>query len=61
MKLEAQIVSARDWLGKVKESQDGPIVLKELERLVRSGKQLPVKFGEPYEQSFKRLNMALDL
>ena len=36
-------------------------LLRELERLVRSGKSLPVKFGEPYDTASKRLTMSLDL
>jgi len=61
LKLDQQVVSARDWLAKVERSQGAEISLKDLDKLVRSGKQLPVKFGEPFEGLCERLNKALDL
>ena len=61
LKLDTQVSNAHEWLAKVKESQDGDITLKDLERLVKAGKSLPVKFGEPYDIICKRLSLALDL
>ena len=61
VRLDAQVANAHEWLAKVKESQDVDYPLRELERLVRSGKSLPVKFGEPYDTASKRLAMSLDL
>ena len=42
IKLEAQLANAYDWLDKVKESNDHEIALRDLERLLKSGKSLPV-------------------
>ena len=61
LKLDAQVANAHDWLAEVKESQSGEFPLRALEKLVRSGKSLPVNFGEPYDEACERLAMSVDL
>ena len=61
VRLQMQVQNAKEWLSRVEESHGVDISLKDLEKLVKAGKQVPVNFGEPYERVSDRMKQALGL
>ena len=61
IKLDAQVANAYEWADRVEQSMDSEIALRDLEKLVNSGKQLPVNFGKKYEALCKRYQDAKGL
>ena len=60
-KLHAQVINAKEWLARVEESHREEIPLRELERLVKAGKGIPVNFGSEFERISNRVDDATKL
>lgn len=60
-RLQGQLQNSYEWLVKVAEAEDVESTLKDLEKLLKCGKSLPVNFGEPFFKLSLRLKQAQDL
>ena len=61
VRLQTQVQNAKEWLTRVEESHKEEIPLRDLEKLVKAGRQIPVNFGEPFERVHNRKEAALGL
>lgn len=61
VKLESQVASAQEWLTKAVQSLGVEMPLKEQEKLMKAGRALPVRFGEPYDKVCDRYAKSIDL
>ena len=60
-KLHAQVSNAKEWLARVEESHQEEMPLRELERLVKAGRGIPVNFGAEFERISNRVDDATKL
>ena len=61
LKLSSQILNAQEWITKVEESHEQELSLKDLDKLVKQGKSLPVNFEQVSQRLNKRYKDALSL